>query len=312
MKDLKDLPFGESKETGFSGLIKSTVQWLIEQGRDHEAIQLAWQAKKLGQSGVALQCLEMLRADSDARPEVTQFVLLDYFVYKKRDDRARRIVGQLLSQQHFKDSVGLRRVASELAKRSGRLAESIRYMEEALDLEYKNLPQVYDVSKVRQSYQQLFGLYSQLIKVVAVPGDQAPMKLVQRVIRSADRWRSLETDVTQVCQQAYSLLRDLGYDDLAWDYLTTPVALKPNEAAPWIAMANTLVSNRDYTLADKAYESAFATEKTNAKILWDHANMLKRAGNSSKAKMILRKLADGNWQRRFNGVKRDAERALGD
>ena len=33
------------------------------------------------------------------------------------------------------------------------------------------------------------------------------------------------------------MLKLLGARDLAWDYLTTPIGQKPNEAAPWRNLA---------------------------------------------------------------------------
>ena len=59
-----------------------------------------------------------------------------------------------------------------------------------------------------------------------------------KVVRAADRWRALDRDSAEPCRLAARVLRALGEDrELVWEYLTTPVALRPNEAGPWASLA---------------------------------------------------------------------------
>ena len=64
------------------------------------------------------------------------------------------------------------------------------------------LPKKYNVEQVRERYSQLFASYSELARTVAAPDADAPLDLIRRSIKAADRWRSLETDVTAACNEA--------------------------------------------------------------------------------------------------------------
>lgn len=90
--------------------------------------------------------------------------------------------------------------------------------------------------------------------------------------------------------------------------IQTPLANKPNEAAGWLHLAETLRSDGKFDLAVRAYESAFKAEPTNAQILWDHAQILEQAGDSQQARALYRQIADKDWQPRFDHIKRQAQR----
>src|SRR5262249_18289595 len=93
---------------------------------------------------------------------------------------------------------------------------------------------------------------------------------------------------------------------LGWDYLTTPVALRPHEADPWAGLAQSLAQQGDLELADRAYAAAFAAEPTNAQLLWDRAEGLRQAGRHVEAGRLFRQLAEGRWQPRFQGLQAQA------
>ena len=102
----------------------------------------------------------------------------------------------------------------------------------------------------------------------------------------------------------------VGARDLAWDYLTTPIGLKPNESAPWVAAAQTLRNEGEFDLADRAYAAAFDAEQTNAQILWDRAQNLQQAGRMEEARRVYQQLADGTWQDRFRHLPNQARSFL--
>src|SRR4029077_13722610 len=95
------------------------------------------------------------------------------------------------------------------------------------------------------------------------------------------------------------ILQRLGERELGWDYLTTPVALKPSEAEPWLGMAANLSRKGDLGLAERAFKAASEAEPTNAQILWDRAQNQRRAKNEDAAQDLFRKIAEGTWQPRF-------------
>jgi tetratricopeptide (TPR) repeat protein len=133
-----------------------------------------------------------------------------------------------------------------------------------------------------------------------------PADFLARAVRAADRWRALDRDGGDACRAVARILQRLGERELGWDYLTTPVGLSPNEAAPWLILAETLGQKGELDLADRAYAAAFEAEPTNAQILWDRAQNLRQAGQSAEANRLLRQIAEGRWQPRFQGLQAQA------
>ena len=64
-------------------------------------------------------------------------------------------------------------------------------------------------------------------------------------------------------------------------------------------------------LADRAFASAFEMESTNAQYLWDRAQNLRQAGKHPEARQLLKQLAEGEWQPRFQGLKTQAQWQMG-
>jgi predicted Zn-dependent protease len=177
-------------------------------------------------------------------------------------------------------------------------------------LEFRDLPPVIDLQAARADYTQLLGHYQHLASAYAALEKEAPKELIIKVIKTADRWRSLDPDPTQVCQLTAKILLTLDANDLAWDYLTTPIGLKPNEAAPWLDLARSLQADSSHILADRAYAQAFAAEPTNAQILWDRATHLVQTGRAAEARAVFQTLADGQWQDRFRWLQEQAKQRL--
>ncbi len=299
----------DNGKNGFSGLMRGACTQLIDRKQRPLAIALAWQCRQLDEVSLGdILINQVLTGVPDDEQLGTTLGALEYLVSAGQHDRADALLKSLLSSQPYADSPALWRLAAVVASDGGRLARSISHLERAMDLEYENLPKRYNVEQVRQHYGELFARYHELAEIVAQSKSDVPVGLVARAIKVADRWRSLDTDVTAACNDAASVLSELGMDDLAWDYLTTPLAMKPNEATAWLNLAQTLRNDGDFELADRAYATAFEAEPTNAQILWDHAQLLEQTGRSKEARTIYRRIANGQWQPRFNPIKRRAER----
>ncbi len=118
-----------------------------------------------------------------------------------------------------------------------------------------------DYGALLQHYQ---GLADAMVALKLTP----PPDFLSRVIRATDRWRAVDNDATAACQAAAKILQRLGERERAWDYLTTPVTLRPNEAAPWSSLAATLSQQADLELADRAYRAAAEAEPTDPQLLW--------------------------------------------
>ena len=96
---------------------------------------------------------------------------------------------------------------------------------------------------------------------------------------------------------AGDVFQAMGQTDLAWDYLTTPLAMKPNEAAPWRDLAHAQRDAGNVKLASRAFAAAFTVEPTNAEILWEHAQMLGVLGSGERAAQLYRRIAKGKSMR---------------
>ncbi|HXG09156.1 MAG TPA: VIT domain-containing protein [Gemmataceae bacterium] len=238
---------------------------------------------------------------------------------------------------------GLWRLAAQVAEQRGLTARAIACLEEALEIEYHWGPEVVHLQQVRHDYGKLLDHYQMLASALAVlklepegaagagmapegaaladmgtpppgmvilPSMGPSADLVRRTVRAADRWRALDRESGPPCQQAAKILKTLGVRELAWEYLTTPIGQRPNESAPWLGLARTLNQEGDLDLADLAYAAAFDAEPTNAQILWDRAQNLRQAGKEAEALQVLRRLADGKWQPRFNWLQAQARQQV--
>src|SRR5262249_25425324 len=150
-------------------------------------------------------------------------------------------------------------------------ARRLECLEKALALEFASLPEVINLDEVRRDYGELLDEYERLARSLSTLKLSVPAGFRDRVVRAADRWGALDRDQERAARACATVLRELGERELAWDYLTTPVALRPGESDVWTDLAVTLRKQGERDLADRAYQSAFERESTNAQILWDRA-----------------------------------------
>jgi tetratricopeptide (TPR) repeat protein len=202
------------------------------------------------------------------------------------------------------------RLASDLAKLRDMNARAIECLEKALDLDAERPPPVIDLVLARTEYGAVLAHYQALADAMVALKLAPPPDFVSRVVRAADRWRAVDTDPSNACDAAAKILKRLGDRELAWDYLTTPIGLRPNEAAPWSRLASGLGTLGELALADRAYRAAAEAEPTDAQLLWDRAQNLKRIGKHQEAQQLVRRIADGTWQPRFQGLQSQAKHLL--
>jgi tetratricopeptide (TPR) repeat protein len=232
--------------------------------------------------------------------------VVDFLREAKEHARADALVRSLLADKKYAAWPWLWRLAAETAEGRGMTAQAIADRARAVEIEFEKLPDTINVEWVRREYGGLLDQCRKLTPAAKALDDGPSPKLVAQVIRAADRWRQLDTDPTAACQAAAGILGDLGAADLAWEYLTTPLSARPNEAAPWTDLAKKLREQGHIELADRAYASAFDAEPTNAQILWDRAQALQDAGRAADAQRVFRQIAEGQWQARFNGLRDQA------
>ena len=225
----------------------------------------------------------------------------------KQWESANELFETLVELDTYSKNFALWRSGAHLAHLSGNLELEVRRLERSVELEYTSWPEKVELQLVRQRFGELLDKFTALAKSTS---KQLPMDAVSRIIRIADRWRTLDPDVTAACQKAASALDAGGYQDFAWDYWTTPLADKPNEASAWLELARNLQQSARVDLADRAFEEAFAAEPTNGQILWEHADMLRQAKKTQKSTAVLTRLANGTWQPRFRNIQSRARQSI--
>ena len=272
-------------------------------------LALALQCRQVGDEALAATLLTTALdgiADKKERQGMT-LAGIDFLLQTGQFAEADRLVQTLLDDAELAKRPGLWRLAAQIAAQREQPARELECLERALDSEYRRLPEVIDLQAVRRDYQRLLANYQELANALVRLKLAPPADFTARVVRTADRWRALDPEGGDACELAGRVLRTLGEGELVWDYLTTPVGRRPNEAAQWVALAQTLGKSGELALADRAYAAAFEAEPTDAQILWDRAQNLRQAGQSAQAQKLYRQLADGDWQPRFNWVRTQAK-----
>ncbi len=303
------------RSEAWTKLMHDTAAKCLEKEHRSAVVMLAWQCRQLGDSALADDLLERALKDpaDDVERVAVMLAAIEYLWSIQSFEHADRLVGTLAAMPQLQKQPRVWRLAAKLAEKRGRTLRQFECLEMALDREYAKMPEVFSVEPVRNDYRSLLNHYQWLAEASRSLDVEPPADLVPRTIKAADRWRSLDPEVTEACDTAAKILRTVGGKDaevLAWDYLTTPLALKPNESDSWLGLAASATREGDLELADRCYEAAFAAEPTNAQILWDRAKLLERRGEIARSRALMEKLSTTEWQPRFEGLKSQAEFTL--
>jgi ferric-dicitrate binding protein FerR (iron transport regulator)/tetratricopeptide (TPR) repeat protein len=304
-----------NQSADWSSLMSEEAGKAISENRRPLVVLLAWQAKQLGDHPMADRFIHL--ALKDMKPEervLTTICAIEYLWNTNEPERADALVHGLVDHKILDKSPMMWRLSSMIAEKRGQTIRQFADLERALDLEFAAMPETFNVEKIRRDYDQLLAHYQWLADASVSLKVAPPADLLAKTIRYADRWRSLDPEVNDVCNRTASVLRTIGGDNasaLAWDYVTTPLALRPNESSPWLSLAESAKREGDLALADRCYREAYTAEPTNAQILWDRAQLLQRRGHEAEARKIMRQIVDGDWQDRFSGVKTQARQIIG-
>ena len=177
-----------------------------------------------------------------------------------REVKADELLAGLLARQDAPRDPELWRVASRLANQIDGLRRSLAYLEKAVELQWQNPPDLWDLQAVRSDCGQLLASYGRLAQAAADLGQRPPTGLTERVVRTADRWRSLDRG-GPAAEKAADVLLLLGERELAWDYLTVWLGSDEETAKAWRDAAESLRLRREYELADRALAAATALEQ---------------------------------------------------
>jgi Tfp pilus assembly protein PilF len=290
----------------WAGYLEGVQSGFLKNGQRHAALLVAIKAARIRKDPLSEKLFAQALKDLSAEKNPQAALLaMGYFIEQKQFAEAEAMIAPLLKAEGWSKRPSIWRKASEIARDLKLEALSVARWERALDLEYAVLPDLINLQKIRDDYQALLSRMESL----AAMEDREP-DLKSRAIRLADRWRAVDPDDTQAARAAGRIMAKLGDKALAWDYFTTPLADKPNESAPWLALAQEMANQQNVEWADRAYRHAFKAESTNAEILWTHAEFLRQHDRAEDAKELLEQIVSGTWQPRFDGIKTQAQQQL--
>ncbi|MEQ9407352.1 MAG: VIT domain-containing protein [Fuerstiella sp.] len=275
------------------------------------ALAFSAQLRQLKDTKEADRLLEQVLAQvqqDNKRPDVTLLVVEQ--LRQLADGRAGRLLDTMLDCEPLQKSSELWRYAAAVAQNLGKHQTATQRLEQAILIDFENRPDIINVERLRADYQDLMTRFEQIIDAAATLEAELPRDLFARIIRAADQWRTLEDDVTTCCHTTARLLSKINRRDLAWSYLTTPLAGHSGESAPWRSLARHLSQQQQVDLASLAWERAFEFEQTNPEILLEHANMLRANGRLTAARQLYRQITDSSWQPRFNNIQQQARQHL--
>jgi len=296
---------------GWREMILDAAEALLRSGRCYATVELAWHCRRVGDPHLGA---ELLRRARDKAPEGERLALklaaVKYHCHVADWPQASVTLDEAMKDERIAAVPALWRAAGWLAAKQGKVARSILCEDRALDLEYGRLGETVDVRPIRARYGGLLKRYGALARVISSLSAEPPREMVAGIVRAADRWRQIDTDPKAACHAAATALRRIGADDLAWDYLTTPLAAKPNEAESWTDLAKALDEQGDLHRAGRSYETASELAPDNPQILWDHATMLEKRGRAEEALALYGKIAERNWPVGHRAVGEAAKKRL--
>src|SRR5207253_5476393 len=126
----------------------------------------------------------------------------------------------------------------------------------------------FDLQAVRQDYSGLLAGYELLARGLTTLGQKPSGEWIDKVVRAADRWRSLDPGNEEPCLVAADILQLLGAPDLAWEYWTTGFAQEPGNKIAWENEAEFISEQGNTVFAEAAYALACETDPTNAQLVW--------------------------------------------
>jgi len=293
-------------------LIDVTLGALLSRRAYSTAAVLAWQVHHAGDAPLAVSVLARTRS---AAPPTLQWALAMAALRLTSETRqwaeADGIISTMLASRRSHSLPWLWRLGAHIAAQRERTASAAGRMGVALEIEHSLRPKDGNLPAFRADHTNLLQQYGQLATSMATLHPEPPRQVVEGIVRTADRWRSLDADPSQACRLAAAALRQLGAKELAWAYLTTPMAGRSGEPSQWVALAAELAGQNEPALADRAYVAAFQSDPDNAQILWDRAQLLQRNGQDDRARQIYRRIVEGRWPEKHKALQQQAKVLLG-
>lgn len=300
--ELRNLYVSNDGQKSWDRFVRSVGKQMIDSQQLRTAIWFSGQLHGQGDSQLAEDLVTQVLAaiQIDKRPEIA--ILASRSLQKINSASANELIDRVLEVESLQKSPELLRYASEVADAAGQKQTALKRLEQAVLLELEQQSDVVNLKTIRASYSKLMNRFEEVIDASATLQLPSPEELVARIVRAADQWRSIDDDDTQCCRMTAELLRKLNRRDLAWAYLTCPLANSAGEAGSWKTLAEELAKANEFELADLAWDRACNLQRTNPDLLLKHAELHRIRGNRRKSQRLLRQIINGDWQPRFSST----------
>jgi ferric-dicitrate binding protein FerR (iron transport regulator)/tetratricopeptide (TPR) repeat protein len=282
-------------ERSWDKLLRQTAVNLIVGKHRPAVVALAEQAAALGDVSLAGELIDLSLKDADGKERpALQLAGVQHQMRHGQFDKADRLFDELMRDDAAACRADLWRLGVALSQTRNQTPRAMTRLERALDLEYAVRPEVIDLEAVRRDFGQLLAHYEKVAEATNLLQQSPPADFTDRVVRFADRWRSLDKDAPAPCEAAVRILNQVGASDLAWDYRTTPLTQQAEPNA-WLQLAREKSAQGDVEHADRAFAAAFALNPANPEALWERATNLSRPAPTPAARALFREVLNGDW-----------------
>ncbi len=292
-------------------MVKEAALKLAEKKRPHTLIALARACFSLSEPALAAEIFQLAIKDQDlaAHPRLN-LAALAYAKEAGNWEQAEVCVRHALANEKLQQVSQLWRDAANIAHHLKKFHDWIDSLDRAYELEFAALPKTVNLEAFRQDYDALFTALDERAQQLAGTNLFTRIQFALTVQRAATRWRDIDVDDTAACHRTARMLTKLGLAPAAWNYWTTPLAETPDQSSVWLTFASAMNSDQRFVIADRAWATAFDCEPTNPEILLQHAQFLRTTGQEHRARELLTKIINSNWQPRFEGTKNQARTLL--
>jgi hypothetical protein len=218
---------------------------------------LSWQLRSLGEDALAERLLTRAVDAATGREKVILSLAAALFTLQAdHPERADRYFRNVVADQELAAEPRIWRWAAEAARRCHDRERAASLLERALALENERDADFVNLQDVRETHQFLLDHYRNLAGAVVILGDPGEKsRLLARIERAAEGWHAVEPANPILCRVAGMILLQLGERELAWQYLTTPLADNVNDRDAWRELARSLAA-MDFELAQRASAEA--------------------------------------------------------
>lgn len=295
----------------WNGIVQRITAATLEHTVSPQSLAIAANLHDLGETESAERIFAAVTTSlSPETRGLETLAAVSYLWRTQQRSRAEAMLDALLANDRYENSPVLWHLASRMAKAQGMSARAAECLDRALALQFDHQPKEIDLDGFRKDYGELLGLFCEAAEEASGSDAVLQNRLISRIVRSADRWRSVDPQSEEVCRLAGAALARCGAIDLAWDYLTSPLATEEQSSMDWPGLGATYHGQGQYELADRAYELACAADPSNAELLWNRARVLIEANRRAEARALLEKIATGSWKPEFIAIQKQAKKAV--